>query len=124
MAQRAAECATRTKMNLQSRVTDEFTQRFGSPPGAIVRAPGRVNLIGEHTDYNDGFVLPMAIDRAVWMSLTVRPDQQIRVYSLDYGSDSVFSLNNLVREKDWGEYIKGVAYELQQEGFSLRGFDA
>ncbi len=60
-------------MSLRQRVTQEFTQKFGSPPSAIVRAPGRVNLIGEHTDYNDGFVLPMAIDRAIWIALRPAP---------------------------------------------------
>ena len=50
-------------------IAQHFTQRFGQVPRWIVRAPGRVNLIGEHTDYNDGFVLPLAIDRAVWIAL-------------------------------------------------------
>ena len=59
-------------MSLQDRVTDEFQQRYGTPPTSIVRAPGRVNLIGEHTDYNAGFVLPMAIDRAMWIALRPR----------------------------------------------------
>jgi galactokinase len=55
-------------MSSQQHVTDEFQSRFGEPPTYVVRAPGRVNLIGEHTDYNDGFVLPMAIDRDIWIS--------------------------------------------------------
>ena len=57
----------------------------------IVRAPGRVNLIGEHTDYNDGFVLPMAIDRAVWIALAPRDDRRVVVYSLDYDETAEFS---------------------------------
>src|SRR5512147_2106478 len=106
MAQRAAECATRTKMNLQSRVTDEFTQRFGSPPGAVARAPGRVNLIGEHTDYNDGFVLPMAIDRAVWLALRARPDDVVSVYSLDFGEAQSFHIGDRSTPADeWVRYI-------------------
>ncbi|MCP4423664.1 MAG: galactokinase, partial [Chloroflexi bacterium] len=59
-------------MNLQQRITEAFTRQFDAPPAHIVRAPGRVNLIGEHTDYNDGFVLPMAIDRALWIALRPR----------------------------------------------------
>src|SRR5262245_44436855 len=57
---------------LAQRVLDEFRHRFKAPAACLVRAPGRVNLIGEHTDYNDGFVLPMAIDRAVWIALRPR----------------------------------------------------
>ncbi len=110
-------------MNIQT-LEKNFISYFNAKPQFIVRAPGRVNLIGEHTDYNDGFVLPMAIDRAVWIALTVRPDHEVRVHSLDYGSDSVFSLLDLTRDKGWGEYIKGVAYELQKAGYDLKGFDA
>ncbi len=101
-----------------------FQSYFNAKPAFIVRAPGRVNLIGEHTDYNDGFVLPAAIDRAVWMAVAPRTDWQTRVYSLEYQSDSVFWLHSLTRETGWGEYIKGVAAQLQAGGYSLRGFDA
>ena len=101
-----------------------FSTYFNAKPAFIVRAPGRVNLIGEHTDYNDGFVLPMAIDRAVWIALSPRADSQIRIRSLDLGVDSAFELNSLTRSEGWVEYIKGVAYELQNAGHQLRGFDA
>jgi galactokinase len=111
-------------MNLQSRVIEEFTQRFGSPPGAIVRAPGRVNLIGEHTDYNDGFVLPMAIDRAIWIALRPRPDRQVLTYSLDFAESAEFALDQLEKQAGWLEYLKGVAWALQEAGYSLTGFDA
>ena len=109
-----------------------FSTYFNAKPEFIVRAPGRVNLIGEHTDYNDGFVLPMAIDRAVWMALRARSDGKVNVHSLDMvtaprtngTADSVFDLNSLTKGKGWIEYIKGVAYELQNAGYELRGFDA
>jgi galactokinase len=101
-----------------------YSTHFNAKPEFIVRAPGRVNLIGEHTDYNDGFVLPMAIDRAVWMALAPRADSRVHIHSLDYGDDSIFDLDHLTREKGWGEYVKGVAYELMNEGHRLRGFDA
>ena len=67
-------------MSLKNRVIEAFRQRFGERPSLIVRSPGRVNLIGEHTDYNDGFVLPMAIDRAVWVALRPRHDDVVLVY--------------------------------------------
>ncbi len=109
-----------------------FSTYFNAKPEFIVRAPGRVNLIGEHTDYNDGFVLPMAIDRAVWIALRPRQDKQIRIHSLDISTtlnaglktDSAFDLDTLTKEKGWAEYVKGVAYELQNANYELRGFDA
>ena len=64
-------------MSLRARVADAFRGRYGSDPALVVRAPGRVNLIGEHTDYNDGFVLPLAIDRAIWIALRPRDDRRV-----------------------------------------------
>ncbi|MBI5951135.1 MAG: galactokinase [Chloroflexi bacterium] len=101
-----------------------FSTYFNAKPEFIVRAPGRVNLIGEHTDYNDGFVLPMAIDRAVWMALTPRTDLTVRIRSLDLEVDSAFDLHSLTKGEGWIEYIKGVAFELQKDGYDLRGFNA
>ena len=82
-------------MSLLQFVTDAFVEKFGERPSFIVRAPGRVNLIGEHTDYNDGFVLPMAIDRAIWIALRPREDRQVSVTTLDYDDTATFSLDNL-----------------------------
>ncbi len=110
-------------MDIQT-LSQSFISNFNSKPQFIVRAPGRVNLIGEHTDYNDGFVLPMAIDRAVWIALSPRVDSQVRIHSLDLETDSAFDLNSLVKEEGWAEYIKGVAYQLQKTGVELHGFDA
>lgn len=111
-------------MDLQQKVTIAFSDKFGTPPAIVVRAPGRVNLIGEHTDYNDGFVLPMAIDRGIWLALRPRDDDQVAVHSLDFGETAVFHLNKLQNTKSgWGEYIKGVAWALQENGYALRGWD-
>jgi galactokinase len=73
----------------------KYTELYGSPPEIIVRAPGRVNLIGEHTDYNDGFVFPAAIDRDVLIAGSVRRDQQVRVYALNFNQSSTFPLENV-----------------------------
>jgi galactokinase len=101
----------------------EFEQRFQTPPIFVVRAPGRVNLIGEHTDYNDGFVLPLAIDRAVWIALRPRADRQLLVHSLDFANTATFALDDLTRgDGGWSEYVKGVAWALQHTGHSLRGW--
>ena len=101
----------------------EFNHRFSAAPVYLVRAPGRVNLIGEHTDYNDGFVLPMAINRAVWIALRLRTDGRVIVHSVDFNQTIEFALNNLKKGSGWDEYIKGVAWALQQNDYSLRGFE-
>ncbi len=105
-------------------VVAHFTKRFGQPPRWVVRAPGRVNLIGEHTDYNDGFVLPLAIDRAVWIALRPRDDRRVAVYSVDYNEAREFSLDDLRNEKaGWIEYLKGTAWSLQDAGHRLAGWE-
>ena len=60
---------------MQQRIRDIFREAFGTKPAFVIRGPGRVNLIGEHTDYNDGFVLPGAVDRAIWVALSPRTDR-------------------------------------------------
>ncbi|MEZ4768735.1 MAG: galactokinase [Caldilineales bacterium] len=111
-------------MSLQHHVTQSFEEQFDQPPAFVVRAPGRVNLIGEHTDYNDGFVLPMAIDRAVWIALRPRTDGQVSVRSLDLDRSASFSLAGLHNEgAGWIEYIKGVAWALQGAGYRLSGWE-
>lgn len=106
------------------RARHAFTTRFGQEPEWIVRAPGRVNLIGEHTDYNEGFVLPMAIDRAVWIAVRPRPDSLVRVHSLDFREDMQFDLGALVRSgPGWGAYLEGVAWALRAAGHALRGWE-
>jgi len=111
-------------MTLLEQVTAEFERRYGEAPAIVVRAPGRVNLIGEHTDYNDGFVLPMAIDRAVWIAL--RPSGSVRVIarSLDFDETIEFSLEAFGRGGPaWGEYLKGVAWSLKEAGYRPRGWE-
>jgi galactokinase len=108
----------------ESVIRREFAQRFGAAPRYVVRVPGRVNLIGEHTDYNDGFVLPLAIDRAVWIALRPRPDRQVVAHSLDFNESVSFSLDRIARTNaGWVEYVKGVAWVLQEAGFALWGWE-
>jgi len=105
-------------------VYEEFVRRFGTAPPCIVRAPGRVNLIGEHTDYNDGFVLPMAIDRATWIALRPRRDDRVTMFSLNHRAAVEFSLGELKKTpRHWGEYAKGVAWALQLAGYDLHGWE-
>lgn len=98
-----------------------FVERFGGTPERVVRAPGRVNLIGEHTDYNDGFVLPMAIERATWVAVRTRPDRTVSIASTAH-PDISFDLDHLTRGgDDWAEYIEGVAWAIGADG--LGGWD-
>ncbi len=108
---------------------DEFLRRFGdsfSDKLIEVRAPGRVNLIGEHTDYNDGFVLPMAIDRATVILCRRREDRTIRLYSASRNEMVEFSFDRPVRKDPpaWSLYVRGVAEALRTRGLIERGIDA
>jgi galactokinase len=108
----------------QSDLATAFRDKFGQAPAWVVRAPGRVNLIGEHTDYNDGFVLPLAINRAVWIALKPRDDRRVVVHSVDFGESAEFSLDGLANEKaGWIEYLKGTAWSLQEAGYRLAGWE-
>src|SRR5579885_1985809 len=105
----------------ESRIRDieqQFSSLFGGAPEILVRAPGRVNLIGEHTDYNDGFVFPAAIDRDVLIAASPRPDRQVRAYALNFNQSSTFTLEQVQstaesRER-WSNYIRAMAWVLIQ----------
>jgi galactokinase len=109
-----------------SRLKDHFKSQFNADATFVARAPGRVNLIGEHTDYNDGFVLPIAIDRDVALAGAGRADGRIRVYSVDFDQSSEFSLDHIDHDSahEWSNYLRGVADVLQKDGYRLHGFDA
>ena len=101
-----------------------FEARYGHGPAVRVRAPGRVNLIGEHTDYNDGFVLPLAIERAVWLALRPRPDRTVRVWSTDYEEAAEFEVDGVEHgEPEWSEYLRGTAWALEEAGHRLAGWE-
>src|SRR5262249_22439778 len=89
------------------------------------RAPGRVNLIGEHTDYNEGYVLPMAINREVLFAVRPRLDREVRLYSLNFQAESSFSLDRLEPDPEptWSNYVRGVAQQLEREGLALTGME-
>jgi len=110
-------------MQLPERVQESFEVYFNRKPLHLVHAPGRVNLIGEHTDYNEGFVLPMAIDRAVWIALRPRTDRQVHIYSLDFAAEAIFALDDIRKGQGWPEYLKGIAHVLQGQGLALSGWE-
>lgn len=110
--------------DILQQVTERFVEDYGEEPSIIVRAPGRVNLIGEHTDYNDGFVMPMAINRAVVIALRPRMDRTVHIRSLDFDQPITFALDGLQKGKaSPTEYVKGVAWALQEDGYDLAGFE-
>jgi galactokinase len=109
---------------LEEQVSQAFEKRFGEAPALIARAPGRVNLIGEHTDYNDGFVLPMALDRAIWIAARPRQDGRVLAYSEDFEGVADFSLADLRPQgKSWVEYLKGMAWALRENGYTPTGWE-
>ncbi|MBW2430741.1 MAG: galactokinase, partial [Deltaproteobacteria bacterium] len=111
-------------MSTQEYASLAFKRYFGHPCPFVVRAPGRVNLIGEHTDYNDGFVLPIAIDRAVWIALRPTSTHQVILHSLNLKQSAEFSLKNIKHEnQEWVESVKGIAWTLQQAGYLLNGWE-
>jgi galactokinase len=112
-------------MSVQARdLAVEFAYRFGRVP-IVSRAPGRVNLIGEHTDYNDGFVMPAALEFATLTAASQRPDRRLRVYSMIMDETCEFDLDSPPPGPtgEWSDYILGVALMLESTGRNLSGAD-
>lgn len=104
-------------------VRARFRERFRRDP-RVFSAPGRVNLIGEHTDYNDGFVLPMAIDRRTYVAVAPRTDRRVRCYSTSFPEQVEFRIAaDLSRAEDWSNHIRGLAACLEREQFQIGGAD-
>jgi galactokinase len=105
-------------------IRDEFILRFGNTP-VVVRSPGRINLIGEHTDYNDGFVLPGAIDKAVYVAIQKKSTNSIRLFASEYDDEVEVSVADVrpSQKKPWTNYILGVVDQLVKDENKLSGFD-
>lgn len=111
-------------MSIYQDLLQVFVERFAEEAPLAVQAPGRVNIIGEHTDYNDGFVFPMAIDRSLYIALRPRSDRIVTVQSLDFDRTIEFDLDHLdPSQKGFPSYIQGMAWGLQGAGYTLTGFD-
>jgi len=101
-----------------------FVSNFGHPT-LLVQSPGRINLIGEHTDYNQGFVLPAAIDKAIYLAISKREDQEVHLIAADLADNFSVALNNLsFSQQTWSNYLIGVVDQLQKNGYELGGFNA
>jgi galactokinase len=111
--------------NRAQRITEEFVLHFGAPPTVWVRAPGRADWIGSHTDYNQGFVLTMSIDRDTWIAARPRPDRVATIFSMNVQGGGSFSLDDIRRDSEfpWTDYVRGVAKILMEEGYAIGGFD-
>jgi len=111
-------------MSAEAAVRSAFAERYGRAPEGVWAAPGRVNLIGEHTDYNDGFVLPLAIDRRVTLAAARRDDDLLRILSLEKGTAEVPLAG--IRPgavQGWAAYVAGAVWSLAQEGVRVGGLD-
>jgi galactokinase len=107
-----------------SEISKIFFEKYAAP-SLIVRSPGRVNIIGEHTDYNDGFVLPAAIDKAIYMAASKRDDDEIHLYAVDFKEDFNCTLSTVAPDKKhWPNYVLGIVDQLQKHGHNIQGFNA
>ena len=112
--------------NRRDEIARVFEQQFGAAPTLWVRAPGRVDLMGSHTDYNLGYVLTLPIGLDTWMAIRPRGDRSVHLFSLNLQAGNGFDLKAIERlpGRAWCNYVRGVATILDAEGFELSGFDA
>jgi galactokinase len=99
-----------------------FRDRFQKEP-LVIGAPGRVNLIGEHTDYNNGFVLPGAVDKRIYVAIAPNNTDTVNVYANQFGESFSFSVNGIEPRTGWMNYLLGVSYHIQQKGKQIGGLD-
>jgi galactokinase len=111
---------------MAGRAAGLFARCFGHPPRWLVAAPGRVNLIGEHTDYNDGFVLPMAIERYILIAADVNTSGRVTLHNETTGETATFNVRPKVErgEPSWSNYVRGVIAGFQKRREKVSGFDA
>jgi galactokinase len=112
---------------LKERVLQAFVECFGEQPAFVARAPGRVNLLGGHVDYNEGFVLPVTVDREVLVAARPRNDGHVNWVAADLELEDSFDGSGPIAPSEvemWANYVRGVAEGLRQAGYSLRGIDA
>jgi len=104
------------------RLADTYRELFRAEP-LLVRSPGRVNLIGEHTDYNEGFVLPAAVDKAIYFAVGPRPGSKVTLHAADLEQSHEFDLAGLApSDKRWPNYLIGVVDQLRKGGHPIGGF--
>ena len=107
---------------MREQIAASFTQIFSGNP-IIVRSPGRINIIGEHTDYTEGFVLPAAIDKAIYVAISKSDDGLIHLYSSAFNEHYEITIANIHPTQNWETYILGVVDQLIKRGYPLTGFN-
>jgi len=107
---------------LKEKILSEFAKLYSHQP-RVFKAPGRVNLIGEHTDYNEGFVFPMAIDRFTYVAISKRDDRIFNIFSDSYKENVTINLDTAKPMKHWSDYVVGVASTILDMGFQISGAD-
>jgi len=114
-----------TDLQRRDLIAQAFLTRYGVPPTTWCRAPGRVDLMGSHTDYNLGAVLTLPINRDTWIAARPNPSQVVNLHSINLGTDASFALDSSEKcpMHPWIDYVHGVAAALQESGFPLLGFD-
>src|SRR5258706_3089902 len=109
-------------MDLVKHVVSVFKQKFKKPPRAFM-APGRINLIGEHTDYNEGFVMPAAIDKHMVFAIATSGNDRCNIYAADFDEGVTFSIQDLNPGQTWVNYLMGMVDSFQRRGLPVRGVD-
>ena len=109
----------------KAEVSALFAQQFNEAPSFVIASPGRINLIGEHVDYNNGFVLPAAINKHMYVAVSKRNDHQIVLHAADISQNYQTSLDAPLQPSnlDWPNYVLGVAHELKKDGHAVSGFN-
>src|ERR671921_2532459 len=105
----------------ETRARESYVERFGAEPEVVASAPGRVNLIGEYTDFNGGFVLPCAIDRRIAAAVKLTPDKEGALFSADFDESHPFGADP---DGSWADYPRGVAWALSRRGVEVPAFRA
>ena len=106
-----------------TRIQDKFKELF-EQEALVIRSPGRINLIGEHLDYNLGFVLPAAINKSIWVGIQKRNDRYIVLHALDFKDNFQTTLQDITASgKLWPDYILGVVLEIQKKRGLTQGFN-
>jgi galactokinase len=103
-------------------IVEKFAEKFGTTP-RLFFSPGRINLIGEHIDYNDGFVMPSAIDKGIWFAVSPNNTDTVNFYSVDTEESYSVPLSAIAPVDGWQNYVLGVIDQVQQREFTIRGFD-
>jgi galactokinase len=108
---------------MEKDIRHQFQEYFGKQAAIAVAAPGRVNLIGEHTDYNEGFVLPGAIDKRIYVAIAKNDENRLNVYAGQYREKFSFSLTDIHPVKGWATYLLGMIFFLQKQSVGIGGID-